>query len=149
MRKEQESLGALAAQLLALAEAHDRVARDGEAMDAAAQKFERLLDVESMEEAERRIDDMAAAGRLDPALLLTMAKAYAGAKETDITREEVRCLSLRFLHCFSVCATAAKATACRSHHWGQGEAWFMREVVRSCVGGRSGEWVCFSAPRGT
>lgn len=32
---------------------------------------------------------MAASGRLDPALLLMMAKAYAGSKETDITREEV------------------------------------------------------------
>eukprot|EP00887_Chlorella_sp_A99_P001218 scaffold14.g1218.t1 len=89
-RREQEALSALAAQLLALVEAHDRVMHDEEAMDAAADKFSNLLDVQSLEEAERRIDDLAASGRLDPALLLTMAKAYAGAKETDITREEAR-----------------------------------------------------------
>ena len=45
--------------------------------------------MESLEEADRKIDELAANGRLDPALLLMMAKAYAGSKETDITREEV------------------------------------------------------------
>jgi hypothetical protein len=44
---------------------------------------------DSMEQADQRIDELAASGRLDPALLLTMARAYAGVKETDITREEV------------------------------------------------------------
>ena len=43
-----------------------------------------------MEEAERKIDEMAASGTLDPAFLLTMAKAYSGVKETDYTREEVK-----------------------------------------------------------
>ena len=43
----------------------------------------------SLEAADRKIDELAAAGKLDPALLLMMAKAYAGAKETDYTREEV------------------------------------------------------------
>ena len=46
--------------------------------------------MDSLEQAERKIDELASSGKLDPALLLTMAKAYAGAKETDITREEVR-----------------------------------------------------------
>jgi hypothetical protein len=50
------------------------------------------LQVESLEEADRKIDELAANGRLDPALLLMMAKAYAGSKETDITREEVGAL---------------------------------------------------------
>lgn len=45
--------------------------------------------MDSLEEADRKIDELAASGRLDPALLLMMAKAYAGAKETDATREEV------------------------------------------------------------
>lgn len=43
----------------------------------------------SLEEADKKIDELAASGRLDPALLLMMAKAYAGSKETDYTREEV------------------------------------------------------------
>lgn len=57
--------------------------------------------VESLEAAKRKIDEMAAQGKLDPALLLTMAKAYAGAKGTAITKEEVRPaapLSLAFTH---------------------------------------------------
>ena len=44
----------------------------------------------SVEEADRKIDDLAAAGRVTPALLLTMAKAYAGVRETDMTKEEVK-----------------------------------------------------------
>lgn len=44
----------------------------------------------SIEEADRRIDNLASAGQLSPALLLTMAKAYAGARDTDMTREEVK-----------------------------------------------------------
>ncbi len=40
--------------------------------------------------ADGKIDELAAAGKLDPALLLTMAKAYAAAKETDKTQEEVK-----------------------------------------------------------
>ncbi|EFN56576.1 hypothetical protein CHLNCDRAFT_17713, partial [Chlorella variabilis] len=44
----------------------------------------------SLEEADKRIDELAASGKLDPALLLMMAKAYAGSKETDATKEEVK-----------------------------------------------------------
>lgn len=45
---------------------------------------------ESLEDADKRIDELAASGKLDPALMLLMAKAYAKAKETDVTREEVK-----------------------------------------------------------
>ncbi len=48
------------------------------------------MQVGSLEEADTKIDDLAATGKLDPALLLTMAKAYAAAKETDKTQEEVK-----------------------------------------------------------
>ena len=43
-----------------------------------------------MEDADRRIDDLAKSGKLDPALMLTMAKAYSSAKDTDYTKEQVR-----------------------------------------------------------
>ncbi len=46
--------------------------------------------VSSLEEADNQIDALAKSGALDPALLLTMAKAYAAAKETDKTKEEVK-----------------------------------------------------------
>ena len=48
------------------------------------------MQVGSLEEADSKIDDLAANGKLNPALLLTMAKAYAAAKETDKTQEEVK-----------------------------------------------------------
>ena len=88
--KEAESLAALATQLAALVEAHDRVAADEDALDSAAVRFSELLQCDSMEAAEQKIDELSASGQLDPALLLTMAKAYAGVKETDATREEVK-----------------------------------------------------------
>ena len=44
----------------------------------------------SIEEADRKIDGLAAEGRVTPALLLTMAKAYSSVKETDMTKEEVK-----------------------------------------------------------
>jgi len=43
-----------------------------------------------MEEAEKKIDGLASSGRLNPALLLTMAKAYSAAKDTNMTKEEVK-----------------------------------------------------------
>ena len=44
----------------------------------------------SLEEADRKIDGLADSGQLNPALLLTMAKAYSAAKDTDMTKEEVK-----------------------------------------------------------
>ena len=46
--------------------------------------------VESIEDADKRLDELAAQGRLDPALLLMMAKAHAAAKESSYTKEETK-----------------------------------------------------------
>jgi len=88
--REAEALAALGTQVAALIEAHDRVLADEGALDSAAERFSELLSSETMESAEAKLDELAASGKLDPALLLTMAKAYAGVKETDITQEEVK-----------------------------------------------------------
>ena len=48
------------------------------------------MQAKSIEDAELRIDELARSGKLDPALMLTMAKAYASAKDTDYTKEEVK-----------------------------------------------------------
>jgi hypothetical protein len=48
------------------------------------------VQADSIEAAEKKIDEMASAGKLDPAFLLTMARAYSGVKETDYTRDEVK-----------------------------------------------------------
>jgi hypothetical protein len=88
--REAEALAALGTQVAALVEAHDRVLADEGALDSAAERFSDLLSSETMEAAEAKLDELAASGKLDPALLLTMAKAYAGVKETDVTQEEVK-----------------------------------------------------------
>ena len=88
--REAESLAALGTQVAALVEAYDRVLADEGALDSAAERFSELLQSETMEAAEAKLDELAASGKLDPALLLTMAKAYAGVKETDVTQEEVK-----------------------------------------------------------
>jgi hypothetical protein len=87
---EAEQLAALGTQLSVMVDAYDRVVEDTQALDSASQNFADLLQSESMEKAEAKLDELAATGKLDPALLLTMAKAYSGVKETDITKEEVK-----------------------------------------------------------
>lgn len=59
-------------------------------LSGAEQRGEVEGQVESLQEADTKIDELAASGQLDPALLLTMAKAYSAAKDTDVTREEVK-----------------------------------------------------------
>lgn len=87
---EAEALAALGAQLAVLVDSYDRIIADETALQSAGEKFAELLQSESMEGAEAKLDEFAASGRLDPALLLTMAKAYSGVKETDVTKEEVK-----------------------------------------------------------
>jgi hypothetical protein len=48
------------------------------------------MQVDSLEEAGKRIDMLADKGQVDPAFLLTMAKAYSGVKETDFAKDEVK-----------------------------------------------------------
>ena len=48
------------------------------------------VQVNSLEEADRKIDGLAESRQLNPALLLTMAKAYSAAKDTNMTKEEVK-----------------------------------------------------------
>ena len=49
-----------------------------------------LLQVDSLQEMDAKIDSMARSGALDPALLLTLAKAHTSVKDRDYTREEVK-----------------------------------------------------------
>lgn len=49
-----------------------------------------VVQVDSLQEMDAKIDSMAQSGALDPALLLTLAKAHTSVKDTDYTREEVK-----------------------------------------------------------
>ena len=46
--------------------------------------------VQSVQDADAKIDQLAKNGKLNPALMLTMANAYAAAKDTDYTKEQVK-----------------------------------------------------------
>ncbi len=64
-----------------------------------------------MEAADATIDKLATEGRLNPALLLTMAKAYSAAKETDKTKDEVKEIMAHLY--FKVCLKAI-VSGCRA-----------------------------------
>ena len=49
-----------------------------------------VVQVDSLQEMDAKIDKMAQSGALDPALLVTLAKAHTSVKDTDYTREEVK-----------------------------------------------------------
>jgi hypothetical protein len=63
------------------------------------------MQVGSLEEAGKRIDKLASEGLVDPAFLLTMAKAYSGVKETDLAKDEVK--DIMYYLYMKVCAVAA------------------------------------------
>ncbi|KAK9816359.1 hypothetical protein WJX74_002362 [Apatococcus lobatus] len=88
--REQAELAEMVAAVEASVAAHDQVSQDKDTMLDANASFSELLQAESMEAADATIDKLASDGRLNPALLLTMAKAYSAARETDYTKEEVK-----------------------------------------------------------
>lgn len=84
-------LAAAVTRLGALAAGVDVASADPAAAAAAAAEFHALLgEPDSLEAAESRIDDLAASGRLDPAFMMTAAKAYAAASESPYTRDEAK-----------------------------------------------------------
>lgn len=91
-KREQDELRGLYAQLAALVEAHDAVVADGGALAGAQASLADLLTSGSIEEATGKLDALANAGKLDPALMLTLGRAYNGVKESQFTRDEVRAL---------------------------------------------------------
>jgi hypothetical protein len=77
--------------LLAVVESYDATRQNERAMEEAEHTLRELLgNIDSLEAADAQIDTLAAQGRIDPAFLLTMAKAYVGVKESAYTKEEVK-----------------------------------------------------------
>ena len=76
--------------LLTICEAFDEATKDQQTLEDAADNFKELLEVETLEEMNTKIDEMQAQGKLDPALVLTAAKAYMSVKESPYVEEEVK-----------------------------------------------------------
>ena len=89
-QKERAALSAVATQVAALVTAHDAVLGDEGALAGAKRSLGDLLSSSSIEEADAKIDAMAAEGRLSPATVLALARAYNGVNESAYTKEEVK-----------------------------------------------------------
>ena len=88
--KKRDDLARLASVLLTICEAFDEATKDQETLEEAAENLQELLQVETLEEMNTKIDEMQANGKLDPALVLTAAKAYMSVKESPYVEEEVK-----------------------------------------------------------
>jgi hypothetical protein len=87
---ETANLARIASRVLAIIETFDEASRDQDMLDTAAQNFQELLKVETVQDMDARIDELAQQGKLDPALMLTAAKAYMSVKESPFVEEEVK-----------------------------------------------------------
>eukprot|EP00879_Flechtneria_rotunda_P007889 GHRR01008266.1.p1 GENE.GHRR01008266.1~~GHRR01008266.1.p1 ORF type:complete len:411 (+),score=155.79 GHRR01008266.1:362-1594(+) len=93
-RKEQ--LVMINTRLLALVTAHDSVAADPAKLEAAAEVYRDLLSsINSVEEADKKMAELAEAGKIDPAFLQITAKAYGAARDTNMTLDEAKWVSYR------------------------------------------------------
>lgn len=63
---------------------------DAEGLQKASEQLGEILESPSLEEAEKKIDLLLADGAMDPAMMMVMAKAWAGAKESTMMKEEAK-----------------------------------------------------------
>ncbi|GIL63110.1 hypothetical protein Vafri_17236 [Volvox africanus] len=77
--------------LVALIANHDAVAADQDKLDAAAEVYRDLLtSISSVEDLDRRMSELASAGKIDPAFLQITAKAYGAARDTNMSKDEAK-----------------------------------------------------------
>eukprot|EP00191_Tetraselmis_sp_GSL018_P022688 CAMPEP_0177625346 /NCGR_PEP_ID=MMETSP0419_2-20121207/30045_1 /TAXON_ID=582737 /ORGANISM="Tetraselmis sp., Strain GSL018" /LENGTH=395 /DNA_ID=CAMNT_0019126275 /DNA_START=277 /DNA_END=1466 /DNA_ORIENTATION=+ len=82
---------AMLSRVAALVTAMQKAAADEQSLQDAGSRFHSLLEkINSLEDADKEIDSLQREGKLDPALMLTMAKAYSGVKESPYVKEEVK-----------------------------------------------------------
>lgn len=74
---------------LAAVQAYDAASESVEAMNSAQLKFEDIMKSPSLDDARKKIDNLAEKNQFDPALALMAAKAWSAAKETNMMKDEV------------------------------------------------------------
>ncbi|XP_062145940.1 uncharacterized protein At4g37920 [Alnus glutinosa] len=87
---EQDSLAKLGNTYLAAVQAHDTATESIEALNAAELKFQDIINSPSLDAACRKIDNLAEKNQLDSALVLMITKAWSAAKESNMTKDEVK-----------------------------------------------------------
>ncbi|CAI9116378.1 OLC1v1017510C2 [Oldenlandia corymbosa var. corymbosa] len=87
---EQNAVAKLGNMCLAAVETFDTAAESIEALNAAELKFQDIINSPSVDAACRKIDSLAERNELDSALVLMITKAWSAAKESDMTKDEVK-----------------------------------------------------------
>ncbi|XP_059455327.1 uncharacterized protein At4g37920 [Corylus avellana] len=87
---EKDVLAKLGNTYLAAVQAYDTATENIEAINAAELKFQDIINSPSLDAACRKIDNLAEKNQLDSALVLMITKAWSAAKETNMTKDEVK-----------------------------------------------------------
>ncbi|CAI0399210.1 unnamed protein product [Linum tenue] len=89
-KAEQNALAKLGNDCVAVVQAYDNATEDTKAVNAAELKLQDIINSPSLDAACRKIDDLAQKNQLDSALVLMLTKAWSDAKETNMTKDEVK-----------------------------------------------------------
>lgn len=89
---------------MAAVQAYDTATENIEAINAAELKFQDIINSPSLDAACRKIDNLAEKNQLDSALVLMITKAWSAAKETNMTKDEVKLLLVSINAYCSICS---------------------------------------------
>ncbi|XP_057957286.1 uncharacterized protein At4g37920 isoform X2 [Malania oleifera] len=87
---EQNALAKIGNMCLAAVEACDTASENIGALNAAELKFQDIINSPSLDAACRKIDNLAEKNQLDSTLVLMITKAWSAAKESNMTKDEVK-----------------------------------------------------------
>ncbi|CAL54468.1 Folate receptor-like [Ostreococcus tauri] len=86
----KEELTKEAALLLSLCETYDEASKDQQVIEQATQTLQDILQADSLDAMDAKIDELAMANQITPALVLTASKAYMSVKESQYTKDEIK-----------------------------------------------------------
>jgi len=87
-----EALAKLGNDCVATVQAYDCATENMEALNAAELKLQDIINSPSLDAACKKIDDLAEKNQFDSALVLMITKAWSAAKESNMTKDEVKWL---------------------------------------------------------
>ncbi|KAJ6398862.1 hypothetical protein OIU77_019595 [Salix suchowensis] len=87
---DQNALAKLGNDCVAAVQAYDSATENMEALNAAEIKLQDIINSPSLDAACKKIDDLAEKNKLDSALVLMITKAWSAAKESNMTKDEVK-----------------------------------------------------------
>jgi hypothetical protein len=85
-----EALAKLGNDCVATVQAYDCATENMEALNAAELKLQDIINSPSLDAACKKIDDLAEKNQFDSALVLMITKAWSAAKESNMTKDEVK-----------------------------------------------------------